>query len=88
MDKIEEELLSIEKDRYNILNDYILGIISINRVRDFGRKLEILKIHLDKIEIDEDNLYKIASIKSKIQHFYTEIMEDEELLKVAYSNKL
>ncbi len=87
MYKIEEELLNLERDRYNILNEYILGIVDIKKVRDFGRKIEVLRIHLDKIEVSEDNLYEIASIKSKIQHFYTEIMEDEDLLRVAYSNK-
>lgn len=88
IDKIREEFFYLEKERYLILNDYILGIVKLDRVEEFGKSIETIRTHLEEIEITEENLLEIANIKSKVQHFYTEIMEEEELLKQAYNNKL
>ena len=38
------------------------------------------------IPINDDNLLEIAKMKSKIQHFNTYVLEDEEILKQAYKN--
>ena len=38
------------------------------------------------IPISDNNLLEIAKMKSKIQHFNTEILEDEDILRVAYAN--
>ena len=39
-----------------------------------------------EMETNEENIREIARIKSILQHYYTEILEDEELLTMAYSN--
>ena len=88
IDKIREEFFHIEKERFLILNDYVLGLVKIDKVQSFGKLIENIRLHLEEVEITEENLLEIANIKSKIQHFYTEIMEDEELLRIAYSNKM
>ena len=38
------------------------------------------------MEINDENVGEIARIKSILQHYYTEILEDDELLTVAYNN--
>ena len=88
IDSIREEFFYLEKERFSILNDYILGIVNLDRVQEFGKRIETIRIHLEEIEITEENLLEIANMKSKVQHFYTEIMEEEELLKQAYNNKM
>jgi hypothetical protein len=42
---------------------------------------------LYEMEVDDEHLLEIAKIKSKIQHYNTEILEDEELLDLAYRNQ-
>jgi recombination DNA repair RAD52 pathway protein len=36
---------------------------------------------------DEENMLEVAKMKSMVQHFNTEILEDEDVLRVAYSNE-
>ena len=88
MDEVNNRLLDIEKKRYNILNEYIMGMVNIDKINSFGEDLESFRELVYSIETDEENLLKIANIKSKIQHYYTEIMEDEDILQVAYNNKM
>jgi len=86
MDYIDETFFNIEKEHYRLVNEYIMGIIKIEEVNNFAKTLEEFRISLENVKIDEKNLLKIAKIKSKIQHYNTEIVEDEEVLKIAYSN--
>lgn len=88
IEEIRKLFFVLEKDRFTIVNNYIMGIISIQEVNMFGQKIEKMRNLLDKFQTNDENLLEIAKYKSKIQHFYTEIMEDEELLRMAYSNNL
>lgn len=88
IEEIRKLLFVLEKDRFTIVNNYIMGIISIQEVTMFGQKIEKIRNLLDNFQTNDENLLEIAKYKSKIQHFYTEIMEDEELLRMAYSNNL
>ena len=88
IEEIRKLLFVLEKDRFTIVNNYIMGIISIQEVTIFGQKIEEIRNLLDNFQTNDENLLEIAKYKSKIQHFYTEIMEDEELLRMAYSNNL
>ena len=88
IEDIREQFFILEKDHFNIINNYITGIVNIKEVNDFGEKITIIRNLLDEFETNEENLLEIAKYKSKVQHFYTEIMEDEELLDMAYSNNL
>ena len=38
--------------------------------------------------VNEENVFEIAKMKSKIQHFNTEILEDEDMLRIAYNNSI
>ena len=38
------------------------------------------------IPISDNNLLEIAKMKSKIQHFNTQILEEEDILRAAYEN--
>lgn len=88
IEEIRKLFFVLEKDRFTIVNNYIMGIISIQEVTMFGQKIEKIRNLLDNFQTNDENLLEIAKYKSKIQHFYTEIMEDEELLRMAYSNNL
>lgn len=85
IDDIRNEFIDIEKIHFELVNKYIIGIININEVNDFGKRLEEFKVKVYSCN-EEEYIMEIAKIKSKIQHFYTEIMEDEELLRIAYGN--
>ena len=88
IEEIRKLFFVLEKDHFIIINNYIMGIISIQEVNMFGQKIEKIRNLLDNFQTNDENLLEIAKYKSKIQHFYTEIMEDEELLRMAYSNNL
>lgn len=88
IEEIRKLFFVLEKDRFTIVNNYIMGIISIQEVTMFGQKIEKMRNLLDNFQTNDENILEIAKYKSKIQHFYTEIMEDEELLRMAYSNNL
>ena len=88
IEEIRTLFFNLEKEHFIVLNNYLTGRINIQEVNDFGRKLEKIRTLLDDFETNEENLLEIAKYKSKVQHFYTEIMEDEELLDMAYSNNL
>lgn len=85
---IRKRLLILEAKHFNIINSYIRGIVKIEEVKDFGEYLEQLRSLLDSFITNEENLLEIAKYKSKVQHYYTEIMEDSDLLSVAYNNNL
>ena len=88
IEEIRKLYFLLEKDHFYIVNNYITGRVIIQEVKEFGKKIEHIRSLLDTFETNEENLLEIAKYKSKIQHFYTEIMEDEELLDMAYSNNL
>ena len=87
IENLREQFYNIEKERFVLVDKYIKGIINIDEVNKFGKTLEEFKKVLYNIEIEEAIVLEIAKMKSMIQHYYTEIMEDEELLNIAYSNK-
>ncbi len=86
MDQIEDTFFNIEKEHFRLVNAYILGIIKIEEVNNFAKQLESFRKELEEVKIDENNLLRVAKMKSKIQHFNTEIVEDEEVLSIAYNN--
>lgn len=88
IDDIRNYFFLLEKAHFEILNKYLTGVVKITEVEEFGNKIERIRSLLDSFETNEENLLEIAKYKSKVQHFYTEIMEDEELLDMAYSNNL
>ena len=85
--RVTSELLhKLEIKRFNIENSYVMGIIRIEDINSFGDELFQFRNMLYAIPISDNNLLEIAKMKSKIQHFNTEILEDEDILRVAYEN--
>ena len=83
---LRNEFRMIEMKRFNIVNNYVMGIVKISDVNSFKDNLFNFRNKLYAIPINDDNLLEIAKMKSKIQHYNTEVLEDEELLRLAYSN--
>lgn len=86
MDNIREEFKRLELKRFQIVNNYVLGMVELSQINIFKEELFQFRNMLYAIPISDDNLLEIAKMKSKIQHFNTEVLEDEEILKQAYNN--
>ena len=84
LNKIREDFKDLEIKKFNIINSYIMGVLKIEEINEF--KNELFRDMLYAIPISDDNILEIASLKSKVQHFNTEVLEDEEILRVAYQN--
>lgn len=86
LEHLSDEFHKLEIKRFNIENSYVIGIIRIEHINSFGDELFQFRNMLYAIPISDNNLLEIAKMKSKIQHFNTEILEDEDILRVAYEN--
>ena len=71
---------------FNIENSYIMGMVRIDDINIFKDELFQFRNMLYAIPISDNNLLEIAKMKSKIQHFNTQVLEDEEVLRTAYDN--
>lgn len=88
IEKLREDFINIEIQHFNITNCYIMGIVKIEDINRFKEALDNFRTNLYEFETNDENLLEIANMKSKIQHFNTEILEDEEVLSVAYRNEI
>ena len=86
LEHLEEEFHKLEIKKFNIENSYIMGIIKIEDINAFGDELFQFRNMLYAIPISDSNLLEVAKMKSKIQHFNTQILEDEDILQQAYGN--
>lgn len=86
MDYLRENFKILEAKRFNVVNNYVMGIVKVEELDDFRTLLEDFRKKLYAIPISDSNILEIAKMKSKIQHYDTEVLEDEEVLKCAYSN--
>lgn len=86
MEELQADYLELEKKHFRIIDSYVVGMVTKDEVDDFEKFLFAMREALYKMEVTDENILEIARIKSRIQHYYTEILEDEELLTVAYNN--
>lgn len=86
IDIIRDEFINLEALHFNITNCYIMGVITTSDIDRFKEALDGFRAILYDFEPDEETLLEIAKMKSVVQHYNTEILEDEEVLRVAYSN--
>lgn len=86
MENIRVLFNNLEIEHFNIINSYIMGMVSVADINRFQAILDDFRTKLYELEVNDDNLLEIAKMKSVVQHYNTEILEDEEVLKVAYSN--
>ena len=87
IDYIRNSFLGLEKAHYEVTNKYITGVILPSDIKEFENIIQKFKTILYKHNPSEENVMEVAKMKSKVQHFTTEILEDEDVLKIAYSNK-
>lgn len=86
LDTARDEFQQLEFQQFQINNSYILGTLTVADIDSFRDKLFAFRDKLYAIPISDSNIIEIAKMKSKIQHYETEILEDEDILKVAYQN--
>ncbi len=86
LEGIRNEFKTLEIKQFEINNNYILGILKYSEIAEFQKLLFTFREQLYAIPISDNNLLEIAKMKSKIQHYETEILEDEDILKTAYQN--
>lgn len=86
IDNLRNEFNLLEIKRFNIVNNYVMGMVKTSDIEMFKDELFRFRDMLYAIPISDDNLIEIAKMKSKVQHFNTEVLEDEEILKQAYAN--
>ena len=86
LEYLRKEFRVIEILRFNIVSNYVTGMVNANDIEEFRKKFFTFREHLYGFETTEETLLEIAKMKSKLQHYNTEVLEDEELLKVAFSN--
>ena len=84
LEMLRKEFQIIEILRFNIVSNYVTGMVNGNDIEKFFS----FRDKLYAFETSEDNLLEIAKMKSRLQHFNTEVLEDEDLLRVAFSNSL
>ncbi len=86
LEYLRKEYRVIEILRFNIVSNYVTGMVNALDIEEFKEKFFAFREHLYAFETTEENLLEIAKMKSQLQHYNTEVLEDEDLLRVAYSN--
>ena len=87
MDYLRDTMDYLEMKRFDIMNKYVMGSLIKEEIDAFGADLEAFRKRVyEVIPEDDDVLLEIAKMKSKIQHLNTEVLEDEDVLSVAYKN--
>lgn len=86
IDVLRREFVIIESEHFNILNNYVQGVLMKNQIDSYYDVWKKFKEKLYQYEPSEDEIMEIAKMKSKMQHFSTDIFEDEDVLSIAYSN--
>ena len=85
LDLIQKEFTELQNKHFNLVNSYITGKVDKADYKDFTVSLFSLRKKLDEYKPKEDEILTIAQMKSRIQHFITDSVEDEEILKSMFS---
>ena len=86
IEELKNEMYMLELERYDIENSYIIGKLNVQQIDHFRELLFKFKDILYAYPVTEESLLEIAKLKSKVQHYNTQILEDEDILRVAYDN--
>lgn len=86
MENLRTKFKALELKRFQIVNNYVMGIVKISEISDFKEALFGFRNEIEAISISDSNLIEVAKMKSMIQHYNTEVLEDESILEMAYSN--
>lgn len=85
-DILRSEFVFVEAEHFNILNSYVQGNLMKNQIDLYYDMWQKFREKLYQYEPLENEIMEVAKMKSKVQHFSTDIFEDEEVLSIAYSN--
>ena len=83
---LRNEFSLLESEHFKVVNKYIMGVIEVSDIEHFKVCLERFRNKLYSIETNDENIMEIAKMKSKVQHYNTEVLEDEDFLRMAYGN--
>ena len=86
MNELRGEFNLLELKRFQIVNNYVMGIVKISEIEEFRKRLFAFRDRIDAISISDINLIELAKMKSQVQHYNTEVLEDENILEMAYQN--
>mgnify|MGYP007070325936 CR=1 FL=1 len=86
LEYLKKEFRVIEILRFNIVSNYVTGMVNASDIEEFKEKFFRFREHLYDFATNEENILEVAEMKSQLQHYNTEVLEDEDLLRVAYSN--
>ena len=86
LEDLKKEMYLLELERYDIENSYVMGKLNVKQIDHFRDLLFKFKEVLETYPVTEENLLEIAKLKSKMQHHNAQILEDEDILRVAYQN--
>ena len=84
MNSLRTEFQVLELKRFQIVNNYVMGIVKISEIKEFKDLLFSFRDKLYAISVSDSNLIEFA--KMMVQHYNTEVLEDENILEMAYDN--
>ena len=87
MNSLRTEFQVLELKRFQIVNNYVMGIVKISEIKEFKDLLFSFRDKLYAISVSDSNLIEFAKMKSMVQHYNTEVLEDENILEMAYDNE-
>ena len=86
IEELRRQFRNVEILRFNIVSNYVTGMVNVDDIEQFKKIFFDLREKLDAFPTNEENLLEIAKMKSKMTHHNTEVLEDENILEVAYAN--
>lgn len=87
LDDLRKKMSTIEMKHFDFIQKAMFEQLTFQEYEEFRVGIEEFREILDRFQSNDDNLLEIAGMKSRIQHFITDFLEDEEVLRVAYQNK-
>lgn len=85
IEELQKEFISLEQEHYYIINNYITNKVTKEEYKNFTVKLFKFREKLDNYKPKAEEIYEVAGMKSRVQHYITDTVEDEEILKSLFS---
>ena len=85
IEELKKEFLHLEKEHFYIINNYITNKVTKEEYKNFTVKLFKFREKLDSYKPKPEEIYEVAGMKSRVQHYITDTVEDEEILKSLFS---
>lgn len=86
IENLRSEFNILKMMRFNIVNNYVMGLVKASDIEDFRDSYNKFYNILYAYKYKEEEMMEIAKMKSMIQHFRMEILEDMDVLDAAYQN--